>query len=439
MTETGRDRRKIAGIAATVLVVLLGTVLLWGICTVTWVLPDGGSERGYAFRGSALQGPAVEAGEGWAFTGWQDETGALLLPGEVRAKGDLTLAAVRMPALEREDHPAYLQTLSGTGLFFPEEPLTVAQAETMFRMLISVEWTQPFVSGQPDAPVTAGMLRETLLSLQPAGEDWTAVLPEAEDQVLTRGDTAVIMNHILGREDSQRGTLAGILPDVPAEHPQSDAILEAVCSHTYERTDHGEVWKTAVSLPETEPGLLLLGTKLYCIGEDGYLVRNGEWDGFSFDGNGAYTCGMPELDELVQQVLLEVTDDAMPPMEKLRAAYTYCRDSFTYLRRNYYGFGATGWGEEEAYTMLSTGYGNCYCYAAAFYEMARALGFDAVLYSGTIGTDQDPHGWVEIRQDGQMYVCDPEIEMTYYRDRPDYTPDMFMMPYYIACDWHYAR
>ena len=89
--------------------------------------------------------------------------------------------------------------------------------------------------------------------------------------------------------------------------------------------------------------------------------------------------------------------------------------------------------------MLSTGYGNCYCYAATFYELARALGYDAHLISGTVGHNAAPHGWVEIYVDGKRHVCDTELEMTYYRDRKPTQPDMFMMPDIISSQWSYRR
>ena len=67
--------------------------------------------------------------------------------------------------------------------------------------------------------------------------------------------------------------------------------------------------------------------------------------------------------------------------------------------------------------MYSTGRGNCYCYASAFWAAARALGFDAKIVSGTYGEEEAPHGWVEILRGGERYTYDVEIEMAVRRDR----------------------
>ena len=123
------------------------------------------------------------------------------------------------------------------------------------------------------------------------------------------------------------------------------------------------------------------------------------------------------LPEFVLAALREATDDSMTRDEMLRAMYLYVRDSFTYLRRHYYKTGDVGWATQEALTMYSTGRGNCYCFASAFWAAARALGFDAKIVSGTYGEEEAPHGWVEILRGGERYTYDVEIEMAVRRDR----------------------
>ena len=122
----------------------------------------------------------------------------------------------------------------------------------------------------------------------------------------------------------------------------------------------------------------------------------------------------------------------------LEAIYNYTVNSFSYLKRNYYDFRDISWVNEEAYTMLTTGCGNCYCYAAVLYQLARALGFDAQIYSGYIGTERDKHSWVEIELEGEPYVFDPEIEMAYMKNKGQKV-DMFMMSYKEARKWAYTR
>lgn len=55
--------------------------------------------------------------------------------------------------------------------------------------------------------------------------------------------------------------------------------------------------------------------------------------------------------------------------------------------------------------------GNCYSYAAAFYHMAKLMGYDAYLIRGSVNLASGgagPHGWVEIVIGGTTYVFDPE-------------------------------
>lgn len=57
--------------------------------------------------------------------------------------------------------------------------------------------------------------------------------------------------------------------------------------------------------------------------------------------------------------------------------------------------------------------GNCYCYAAAFYFLAKGLGYDAEFVEGQVGMaagGYGPHGWVVLNIDGASYICDPEAQ-----------------------------
>ena len=145
--------------------------------------------------------------------------------------------------------------------------------------------------------------------------------------------------------------------------------------------------------------------------------------------DGRYHTGDAELDELLYAIVEEQTDESMTDEEKLHALYLYiCADNFRYLRRNSYAFGETGWENAEAKTMLTERKGNCYNFAAAFCLLARCIGYEAEVCSGTIyGQAEEwqavpparPHGWVEIRIDGEEYICDPDMQYTmagWYKD-----------------------
>ena len=88
--------------------------------------------------------------------------------------------------------------------------------------------------------------------------------------------------------------------------------------------------------------------------------------------------------------------------------------------------------------MYSTGRGNCYCYASAFWAAARGLGYDAKIVSGTIGIEHSPHGWVEIIIDGDRYTFDVEIEMARRRDG-EKKADMYMMSDGKRSTWNYVE
>ena len=86
--------------------------------------------------------------------------------------------------------------------------------------------------------------------------------------------------------------------------------------------------------------------------------------------------------------------------------------------------------------MFETGRGNCYCYAAAFYYLARQLGYDVTIISGRVGSDGDPHGWVELEMDGVWRIFDPELEMAWEAKGRDF--DFFCMTRAQA-PWPYTK
>ena len=71
------------------------------------------------------------------------------------------------------------------------------------------------------------------------------------------------------------------------------------------------------------------------------------------------------------------------------------------------GYSKEQWYAIQAFENRS---GNCYCYAAAFYWLAKYLGYNARYVEGKVSMRAGgfgPHGWVEI--DGK-YICDPEAQ-----------------------------
>lgn len=265
-------------------------------------------------------------------------------------------------------------------------------------------------------PLTETSLAALLEGVFPADHvenAMTAIALHGGENV-TRAEAAVFFNRLFSLPAADAET--AFYPDVvPGEWGSGDIYVAA---------DGAAVWDGPDGRPAEGP--ILIDSQLYCVGADGYFLKNAYSGSLYFDGAGRYTSGNAELDGYVLAALRGATDDSMTRDEMLRAMYLYVRDSFAYLRRHYYKVGDVGWATQEALTMYSTGRGNCYCYAAAFWAAARALGFDAKIVSGTYGNTDAPHGWVEILRGGERYTYDVEIEMAVRRD-PSGDPDLYEM------------
>ncbi len=232
------------------------------------------------------------------------------------------------------------------------------------------------------------------------------------------------------------------------------------------RTDGGEVPETSSVPPETStaeatetttsdavilptdktPGFHNVDGWLFYVQEDGALLRDGKLGDLTFAADGRYTSGNLELDILVAEMLDKLIKEN--PDKKgedlLRAIHVYCRDNFTYLRRKNgdLDWGATGWAADKAYEMMTTGKGNCYNFAAAFWALSRGIGYETYAISGTCTSKNQPHSWCIITLDGEDYFFDCEWEYAYYYDReqhpePRYEMDMFKIPISKAGWWNY--
>lgn len=167
--------------------------------------------------------------------------------------------------------------------------------------------------------------------------------------------------------------------------------------------------------------------KLVYILENGKKAKNKTIGSFRFGKDTYYTSGNEDLDAFVASVVEEYTDETMTREERLAALYDYMLMKCSYRMGNIYETGDEGWEIDEALRMIELGNrGNCYSFAALFREFARAIGYPAEAYSGTVksseyGHDKTPHGWVEIEIDGEVFLFDPE--MGYMQQMT-----LFMMP-----------
>ena len=155
--------------------------------------------------------------------------------------------------------------------------------------------------------------------------------------------------------------------------------------------------------------------RLYCVSNSQFL-RSASQEGFYFDNEGRYTTGDNELDLNLNALVDQLTTPSMTRDQKLRALYNYCRDNFSYLKRPLVEAGRTGWEPEYAASFLSLKKGNCYSFSALFSLLAREIGQPAYTVVGGLGKNASPHGWVEIKLDGTVYIFDPQLEWRYVHD-----------------------
>lgn len=280
------------------------------------------------------------------------------------------------------------------------------------------------------------------------------------DDGLKRCEAAAVFNRLLGRS----GDLAYILnrgglrtfPDVPPSHWAYSDIMEATVTHQCTSGGYArEQWTSAVNeptlavdpqptptpdptpspspeptptpeplVPSSSDGPRRVDGRLYWF-INGEPIRSQSVSGLYFDENGCYTTGNAELDEKLNAIVEELTDDSMTRDQKLRVLFNYVRDNFKYLKRPLISKGQTGWEPEYALFFLNNGKGNCYSFSAAYCLLCRELGLPAYTVVGSVLNS--PHGWVEIVLDGSVYMFDTQLEWRYLHDWGKSGYDFFKM------------
>lgn len=137
------------------------------------------------------------------------------------------------------------------------------------------------------------------------------------------------------------------------------------------------------------------------------------------------------LDYIVYHIIATKTGGGY---QGLRNAYEYV-SSYGYRTQDLFPSGSwQSWSKRYAKEMYYMGRGNCYRYAALFCWIARGLGYDARAISGKAETLLGfyPHSWVEIHQNGEVYVVDTEM----HDSHPGYN---FFMVTYANAPVYYQR
>lgn len=118
--------------------------------------------------------------------------------------------------------------------------------------------------------------------------------------------------------------------------------------------------------------------------------------------------GDAELDAMLEEIVSTKTGTGEDALQK---AFDYMSE-YLYISQNELPEGDwTTWSVPYAKEMCKNREGNCYRYASLFCWIARYLGYDAKVISGRIPWQAElaPHAWVEIRVDGEVYVCDSDM------------------------------
>ena len=365
--------------------------------------------------------PVTAEVTGTVFRGWQDASGEIVDVTTVPVTQDTDYRAVLHPVLDQ--HAPYLFT-DAAGLARPGDSLTRDELAAALNALANDTAKQQFPTLPTGSdPITYNEIRQTLSSFFPA-EELNPAFPIGGTAKLSRQEFATGMNKLLKR-NAEKVTLpaeAKLPGDLFQGQTGAQDMLEAIVPH--ETGANGTSWQD-VTLPELKPGFLNINGWLYYVQEDGQFLRGGDVDTLHFGADGRYTCGDAELDALVADILskLIAENPDMDNLQLLRQCQIYCRDTFEYLRRNSYEFGVTGWEIKDAKDIIKTGRGNCYGFAAAFWALARGLGYESYAISGTCLSDHQPHSWVMIPFDGEDFFFDPEWEWAYH-DRKIYDKEM---------------
>ena len=187
-----------------------------------------------------------------------------------------------------------------------------------------------------------------------------------------------------------------------------------------------------------QSGLTSINGKVYYLYQEGTIARswtliNGNWYYFNFDGSMAVNTLVDglflgndgkiistgdqippqktELRQIVDMILTSIIKPEMTEEEMIAACYWYMVNNHTYNRT--YDKPSGDWTGTYALEILSSGQGNCFRFAAGYAYLLNALGYETKVITGEIGTRKGgmtPHGWTEVKIDGNWYVFDTELQ-----------------------------
>ena len=434
--------------------------------TVTYHDPED-SRTEEVKRGGSPSFPDGPAIEGYTFLYWKDSDGQQVLNREQRLYEDAEYFAVYAMAFDKSGHESYLP-LDEDGCFHPNDSISrrdaaqllydmlgtdlvgqgrftdVEKKDSGFKAVATLKDLGVIAGSRfhPDEAITRYEFLQMLTAFFPAEEKnvrfadlnadaaeypvfrtaarlgWIESGKSVEarpHEELTRGELAHILCQVLERhgDQAQREKMVGTILDVPTTDPLYWEAAELAIPHSFRQIGEEEIWLKSKALPLREEGFFFLGTCLHAINSDGVAVSDGRYKNIDFDSAGRVTSGNEELDVLVRATLDELVDPStMDSEEMLRTVFDYTVNCISYRKKDLHDPGNTSWVTDTALDIFKTYKGNCYCFAAMFYELSRFLGYDTQIFSGMVNGEDTltPHSWTEITLDGQVYMFDPEMQ-----------------------------
>ncbi|MBR4573598.1 MAG: leucine-rich repeat protein [Lachnospiraceae bacterium] len=123
------------------------------------------------------------------------------------------------------------------------------------------------------------------------------------------------------------------------------------------------------------------------------------------------SCDDTPLGNAVRSILESLNVTGMSKEAALRACYDHMMKTYSY--RRFTDVYSNGWTKHYATDLFASKTSNCSSYAAGLAYLAKGIGYDARVATGTIdsaGNLPAPHAWCEIRLDDGWYIFDAEMD-----------------------------
>ena len=358
--------------------------------------------------------------------GWTGAHNHSVDPFTVPVTADVTYQAVFYPQLT--NHVPYL-FVNADNLLQPDEILTHEDLSLALNALAAEGAAEYFPTLSTENTPVAHTELKALLAYFYTDDAIAEAFPEEREP--TRAIFAAGMNQLLGRSSEELLTFAeeSVFPaDITADRTDAAILLEAALAHT--PAEDGILWSSLALPTAYEPGFVNLEGQLYYVQEDRYFLKDGYVGTLYFDAEGRYTSGDATLDATVVSILKDMIAQN-PEADRfalLRIVFDHCYQNYTYRRTfDHPTYGSTGWEIQRANAMFESTKGNCYSYAAIFWALSRALGYETRAISGKVLSDEQPHSWCIIQmEDGEDYIFDPQWQYNYIERGLEH--DMFKIP-----------